>query len=182
METLIHKPTHLHPRLTGFVLLASLSLVMPDVALANGFSSNQNVGRALVTLVKTSVSRISQVRDLSIDKTTISVGDARVVTSDICVHSVSGSYNLTPSGSRPQFTLIDPTTGQSLPYNLKWITRGRTTRLLPDTMVKGLLSGSEQNCGGDGWATLEFSIDTTGYQNIPTGNYIDTVTLLMQPE
>jgi len=105
-----------------------------------------------------------------------------------CVYASDGNYNISVSSSSQDgsgnFYLPKAAGGVSIPISLYFIDSGSgsgNTQVF-NAAISGVGDASSETCSGTNNATLTFSMDEQSLRNASSGNYLETFTLLIQPE
>lgn len=162
-------------------LFASASVMAATNPAAPGLTST---GDLEIQITKGDLVRVSQLADLLFPAFAIMPADTTEST-EICVYSTTGGYNLTASSPNANATQLRLASGGNfMPYALS-LDDGNGPNSLPhNQQVSGLTNADTSNdlCAGGTNATLSATILETDFNAAPQGAYADTVTLTFNPE
>lgn len=134
----------------------------------------------------TSGVRISGLDDLQLGQHS-GLGDIQV-SEHFCVFSGSGNYSLSVSSGNQSadgsFAFAGSNTGDRIPFTLAFDDVGYGAALSPvgTTPLIGTGDSTLQDCGGSNNASLTVTVLEQDLQKAASGNYSDTLLLLVQPE
>lgn len=183
---------------------SQIEVIIPDTELSPAVSGNYSgsfrysaIGGESGTLdnyddftVSISVSGGSQVRITSVDNIDLgnySYNGDVLANERFCVYSQTGSYTISVDSpnldENADFNLYDPVSESTLGYQLSFIDSGsgQGNTVLSDIPVTGTGDNSSETCSGIDNATLTISIDEQNLDASLSGNYSDTITILIQP-
>ncbi len=166
------------------LLVAALTLVASGsvTAASDGTLGDTSTGSSVVTIIKDDAVQLSNVGDLDLGKFS-SVAVDLTASDDVCVFNSTANYKVTVSSANSAFELSNGT--ESIPYQLTWQddVAGTASSLSHATAMVGQFGDrSSPNCGGGTNATFEVTVASADFNSAAPGTYVDTLTLMIEPE
>lgn len=141
-----------------------------------------------VTVQGGSEVRISRLDDLNLGSYGAGTTGDLVASEHFCIYSSSGDYNVTITSVNHDingsFALADPLNADSIPITVMFndIGTGVAFDIVDSTPMSGTGNSVSEDCGGVDNATLTISAQEQDIRNASSGNYSESLTLLVQPE
>ncbi len=178
-------------KLFRIALIATLTTTSGFVfAAVDGTLGTTSTGTSDISVTKENTALISGIDDIAFGTLGLLPTPA-VETSAMCVYSANaGAYGITISSGNGAFTMNEPN-GGTLAYSVRWADSSGILAAVTDSTPTTTLLGSstELDCASDtaggvanSNAILEVTIVDTDYNAAPSGDYTDTLTLLITPE
>ena len=163
------------------VLCASAGAMAANNPTAAGLNS---IGDLNISITKGELVRVSQLADILFPPMATMAADT-TLTTDICVFSTTGGYNVTvtsPNANVNQLRLAAG--GNFLPYSMS-LDDYAAPQTLPHGIQRTGFTGADpvnDLCSGGTNATLSATILSADFNAVPAGAYADTVTMTFNPE
>lgn len=132
--------------------------------------------------------RISRLDDLNLGSYGAGRTGDLVASEHFCVFSGSGDYDITITSLNQNtygsFALADPFNGDTIPITITFNDAGTGVAfdIVDSSPMNGIGNSVSQDCGGVDNATLTVTAQEQDIRNASSGNYSDSLTLLVQPE
>jgi hypothetical protein len=157
---------------------------LPAFPATDGTLGLTSVGTTQVSIIKGDVALITGLSDIVMPPW--STGDpAPAGAANSCVFTSTGNYQVTASSANTTGTDFRMTDGFNfIVYTVQWNDgiSGLTGVTGGTALVGRVGDGASQNCGGALPATVQVGVTVGEMNAAPTGNYLDTLTLLIAPE
>jgi hypothetical protein len=167
-----------------FALLASLTPTSATLAASDGTLGLSSQATTDISIIRGETTQASGLEDIILSPW--SEGDpAPLGTATACIYTSTGNYQLTASSANTAGTGFRLTSGTSfVNYTVRW-NDGITglTIITNGVPVTGLVGdATSTTCNGSNPATIQVQISNSQIQGAPTGNYGDTLTVLITPQ
>jgi len=151
------------------------------MAATDGEIGATSEGTTIISIIKEEAVMITKIDDLNMGTRGILL-ENQVNADAVCVFSSTGSYNLVVTTANGDFRLSSPDTTTDIAYSLDWITT-YSTPVVYNNPISGLIGdGRSIDCNGTTNAIFQVTVTPAAFNPAQSGNYRDTLTLLVQPE
>ncbi len=170
--------------LIGLVGLGALLFSTTATAATDGSLGLTSTGTTDISIIKGDTAQITGLQDIVMVPWT--TGDpAPAGTSPACVYTSTGNYQMTATSANGIGGTFRLTDGLNfINYVVSWNDGvGGLTGVTNGTPLAGLTGDAvSTNCGGATPATVQVNISVAQMTGAPTGNYGDTLTVLIAPQ
>ncbi len=170
--------------LVGLVTLGVLLFSTAAVAATDGTLGLTSTGTTDISIIKGDTAQITGLSDVVLAPWT--TGDpAPVGSTAACVYTSTGAYQMTATSSNGAGAAFRLTDGSNfITYAVRWNDGSAGLQLAANgTALTGQVGdAASTTCGGATPATVQVSIGAGAMGAAPTGNYGDTLTVLIAPE
>lgn len=132
--------------------------------------------------------RISRLDDLNLGSYGAGTTGDLVASEHFCIYSGSGDYNITITSANQGidglFALVDPLSGDSIPLSVAFNDMGTGVAfdIVDSTPMSGTGNSNSEDCGGVDNTTLTITAQEQDIRNVSSGNFSESLMLLVQPE